>query len=60
MFVWKEVIDKQGIAVTCSYNELYMCRSCFNEYNKLLLKMAALNAKLECAIDKLSMAVSQA
>ena len=53
-------MDKQGHAVICSDDDLRMCRSCFNDYDKVSLKIAVLNEKFKLAAVKLSKFLSQA
>ena len=55
LYHWKELWHRQGHEIPCSETaDLRMCRSCFNSYNKLAIRICAVSQKLVASLEDLA------
>ena len=52
--LWKELLRRQGHEPACSENDLRMCRTCFNSYDKVALSLSVFSEKLKAALNDLN------
>ena len=52
--LWKELLRSQGHEPACSENNLRMCRTCFNSYDKVALSLSVYSEKLKAALNDLN------
>jgi len=56
LYLWKELLNRQRHEISCSETDLRMCRSCFNSYDKLAIRICAVNQKLVASLEDLQLA----
>lgn len=50
--VWKDFVSDRGYCIVATEDELRMCRSCFNEFDKLAVRLLNIHEKLKVALPR--------